>query len=91
MAGELAGILGGALLGALLARRFRWTGAPPARLLTAAAGGALVMIGSRFASGCTSGLALSGGIRMSAGAFVFMGAMFAGGFAAAAVHRRLRR
>lgn len=91
MTWELVGVFAGGLLGALLSGRFRPAGAGPARLLGAAAGGALVMVGSRFAAGCTSGLALSGGIRMSAGAFVFMGAMFAGGFAAAFVHRRIRR
>jgi len=88
---EVLGLLAGGALGALLSGRFgagggfggRW------RVVAAVVGGALVMIGSRFAAGCTSGLALSGGIRMSAGAFVFMGAMFLGGFAAAALFRRL--
>jgi uncharacterized membrane protein YedE/YeeE len=92
---ELLGMAGGAFVGAMIARRFKvqWTRGPRlggrARLLAALVGGALVMIGSRFAAGCTSGLALTGGVRMSAGAYVFMGAMFAIGFLAAAVGRRL--
>ena len=92
---ELLGIAGGAFLGSVLARRFKvqWTRGPrtgrQARFWSAAIGGALVMIGSRFAAGCTSGLALTGGIRMSAGAYVFMGAMFGIGFLAALVGRRL--
>lgn len=95
MSWEVVGLLGGGALGALLAGRFRPSftrgAAVPAwgRVVAGLAGGALVMIGSRFAAGCTSGLALSGGVQMSAGAYVFMGAMFAGGFAAAAVGRRL--
>lgn len=95
MAYELLGMAGGAFIGAVLARRFKvqWTRGPrlggQGRFWSALVGGALIMIGSRFASGCTSGLALTGGIRMSAGAYVFMGAMFAIGFLAAAVGRRL--
>ena len=89
MTWELVGVAAGGFLGAMLAGRFRPAGLRASRVVTAVLGGALVMIGSRFAAGCTSGLALSGGIRMSAGAFVFMGAMFAGGFAAAALFRRI--
>jgi len=94
MSWQMVGLFGGGLLGALLARRFKpgITRGPRvgvgARVVLAVLGGVLVMIGSRFSAGCTSGLALSGGIRMSAGAYVFMGAMFAGGFVAAAVGRR---
>lgn len=95
MGEELLGIGLGALLGSLLFRRFslrieRGPGrSAGGRLLAAAAGGGLVMIGSRLGLGCTSGIALSGGARLSTGAFVFMGAMFAGGFVAAALLRRL--
>lgn len=95
MSWELVGILIGGFLGAVLARRFRFgvekgsrIGTGP-RLALAVVGGVLVMFGSRLAAGCTSGLALSGGIRMSTGAFIFMGAMFAAGFLAAAVARRI--
>lgn len=92
---EVLGLFLGGLIGSLLARRFvfkfeKGASVPTAaRIATAIVGGVLVMIGSRFAAGCTSGLALSGGVQMSMGAFVFMGTMFAGGFLAAAFARRL--
>jgi len=91
MSWEVLGLLVGGALGSPLAGRWgmaRGFGGRK-RVVAAILGGGLVMLGSRFAAGCTSGLALSGGIRMSVGAYVFMGAMFAGGFAAAAVARRL--
>jgi uncharacterized membrane protein YedE/YeeE len=91
MSWEVLGLAVGGALGSLLAGR--WGAAPGfggrRRVVAAVLGGALVMIGSRFAAGCTSGLALTGGIRMSVGAYVFMGAMFLGGFLAAGVARRL--
>lgn len=95
MGQELLGVGLGALGGSLLFRRFRPgisrgpNQSAGGRLLAAAVGGGLVMVGSRLGLGCTSGIALSGGARLSTGAFVFMGAMFAGGFLAAFVLRRL--
>lgn len=91
MSWEVLGLLAGGAIGSLLARRFGMGGGfgGKKRVATAVLGGALVMLGSRFAAGCTSGLAVTGGIRMSVGAYIFMGAMFLGGFAAAAVARRL--
>lgn len=92
---QIVGIFAGGLIGSLIGGRFRpgierGSRNPTAlRLGMAVLGGALVMLGSRFAAGCTSGLALSGGLRLSTGAFVFMGTMFAGGFLGAAVARRL--
>jgi hypothetical protein len=88
---EVVGLLAGGAIGAILARRWGMGGGfgGRKRVVAAIAGGALVMLGSRFAAGCTSGLAVTGGIRMSVGAYVFMGAMFLGGFAAAALARRL--
>lgn len=92
---QIVGIFVGGLIGSVIAGRFRpglERGARNPRTLRlgmAVIGGALVMLGSRFAAGCTSGLALSGGLRMSTGAFVFMGTMFAGGFLGALVARRL--
>lgn len=58
------------------------------RYLLALGGGVLTGIGARLARGCTSGLALSGGAVLSAGAFVFMMAVFAAGFAGAWFMRR---
>jgi uncharacterized membrane protein YedE/YeeE len=44
--------------------------------------------GTRLARGCTSGLALSGGALLSVGAWVFMLAIFAAGYAVAPLVRR---
>jgi uncharacterized membrane protein YedE/YeeE len=58
------------------------------RLALALAGGALAGLGARFASGCTSGQALSGGAMLQTGAFVFTGACFAAAFAVAPLVRK---
>lgn len=60
----------------------------PLRLTLAFAGGTIMGVAARFARGCTSGQALSGGALMSAGSWVFMLAVFAGGYAAATFVRR---
>ena len=59
-----------------------------ARLAFAFAGGALMGMAARAARGCTSGQALSGGAVLSVGAWVFMMAVFAGGYAFAWFMRR---
>jgi hypothetical protein len=58
------------------------------RLALAFAGGALAGLGARFALGCTSGQALSGGAMLQTGAFVFTGACFAAAFAVAPLVRK---
>ena len=58
------------------------------RYALALGGGILTGLGARLARGCTSGLALSGGAVLSAGAFAFMMAVFAAGFAGAYFMRR---
>lgn len=58
------------------------------RLAMALVGGVLAGIGARFASGCTSGQALSGGAMLQAGSFVFTGACFAAAFAVAPLVRK---
>ncbi len=58
-----------------ISKRRRW--------LFAFAGGAVMGFGARFARGCTSGQALSGGAVLSAGSWAFMFAVFAGGYALA--------
>ncbi len=58
------------------------------RMGWAAAGGAVMGFGAALARGCTSGLALSGGALLGAGAWVFMLALFAGGYATAWFVRR---
>lgn len=53
------------------------------RWIMAFAGGAIMCYGARFARGCTSGQALSGGAVLSAGSWVFMFAVFASAYALA--------
>lgn len=62
---------------------------PRTRLLLALLGGTLMGYGARFARGCTSGQALSGGAVLSAGSWVFMFAVFLGAYALAYFVRRL--
>ena len=52
-------------------------------------GGILMGYGARLARGCTSGQALSGGAVLSAGSWVFMLAVFTGGYLLAWFVRRL--
>lgn len=59
------------------------------RWLLAFIGGALMGWGARLARGCTSGQALSGGAVLAVGSWVFMMAVFAGGYALAWFVRRL--
>lgn len=51
-------------------------------------GGLLMGYGARFARGCTSGQALSGGAVLSVGSWAFMLAVFAGAYALAYFFRR---
>lgn len=53
------------------------------RWLMAFLGGLLMGYGARFARGCTSGQALSGGAVLSVGSWAFMFAVFAGAYALA--------
>ena len=92
---EVAGLIAGGALSAILAGRFRLqvargpaTDVAP-RLLTAAGGGLFMGVGAVLARGCTSGLALTGGALLSVGAWAFMIALFAGGFAVAPLVRKL--
>ncbi|MBE2270788.1 MAG: YeeE/YedE family protein [Anaerolinea sp.] len=62
---------------------------PRTRWILAFAGGALMGYGARFARGCTSGQALSGGAVMSVGSWAFMFAVFAGGYLLAYFVRKL--
>ena len=53
------------------------------RWLMAFIGGGFMGFGARFARGCTSGQALSGGAVLSAGSWAFMFAVFGGAYALA--------
>jgi len=62
---------------------------PRTRWFMAFLGGALMGYGARFARGCTSGQALSGGSVLSVGSWAFMFAVFGGGYAVAYFVRKL--
>jgi hypothetical protein len=67
--------------GPRLSTRTRW--------LVAFAGGTFMGYGARFARGCTSGQALSGGAVLSVGSWAFMFAVFGGAYALAYFVRKL--
>ena len=59
------------------------------RLAMAFLGGTIMGYGARFARGCTSGQALSGGATLSVGSWALMFAIFGGAYALAYFVRRL--
>jgi uncharacterized membrane protein YedE/YeeE len=92
-----AGVLAGGFLSAAAARRvavqvergprFGIGG----RILLSMVGGAVAGLGARMAGGCTSGLALSGGALLQAGAMVFVMTTFGAAFGLAPLLRRAWR
>lgn len=91
---EVAGIALGALLAAIASGRFRLMlegahkiGHSP-RLLLALCGGILAGIGSRIASGCTSGIGLSGSAMLSIAGFVFLATFFIVGLTVSRLMKR---
>jgi drug/metabolite transporter (DMT)-like permease len=91
---EVIGVFIGGMVAALTARRF-WPmvargprSGVGSRLVLAFVGGVIGGVGTRFAMGCTSGQALSGGATMVVGSWVFMMAIFATAFMVAMVLRR---
>jgi uncharacterized membrane protein YedE/YeeE len=91
---EVAGVIAGALLSALLARRVgvaveKGPRIPVrTRLALAFVGGALMAFGAALARGCTSGQALTGGSLLNFGSWIFLVGVFVGGYAAAPFLRR---
>jgi len=84
----LGTLIGGLISGALHGRLKLETNKGPnisksTRWILAFVGGAVMGYGARFARGCTSGQALSGGAVLSAGSWAFMFAVFGGGYALA--------
>jgi hypothetical protein len=86
---EVGGVLVGALLSGLLARRvvLGIEKGPrvgvATRLALAFVGGALMAVGAAFARGCTSGQALTGGALLNLGSWAFMLSVFGGAYAVA--------
>jgi uncharacterized membrane protein YedE/YeeE len=84
-----AGVFLGGLISAVLARRVSVqvekgaAASSKLRLTFALAGGVLAGYAARIAGGCTSGQALTGGAMLLTGSLIFMGCVFAGGYAAA--------
>jgi uncharacterized membrane protein YedE/YeeE len=91
---EVIGLFAGGLLSGALAGRIRRSVergpsiSGGARLMFAFLGGVLMGIGAKLARGCTSGQALTGGALLGVGSWVFMLAVFAGGYAMAWFIRR---
>jgi len=92
---ELLGVTIGGALSAWFAGRLRRTVergtgiSARQRILTAIVGGILMGLGAKFARGCTSGQALTGGALLSAGSWIFIIACFASGYAAAPFVKKL--
>ncbi len=92
---EVLGVLiGGFISGALGGRIKRKVEKGPritnrSRLIYAFIGGGLMGLGAKFARGCTSGQALTGGALLNLGSWVFMLSVFAGAYALAYFVRRL--
>jgi uncharacterized membrane protein YedE/YeeE len=92
---ELVGVALGAFVSAWTAGRARWTLdrgaglAPATRLVAAVGGGAVMGVGAKFARGCTSGQALTGGALLSVGSWTFIVACFAAAYLCAPLARRL--
>lgn len=84
----IGALIGGAASGLLHGRWRLETNRGPRvsvgqRWLLAFIGGAIMGYGARFARGCTSGQALSGGATLAAGSWLLMFAIFGGAYALA--------
>ena len=86
----LVGTFFGALIAALLEKRFSWELVPQTwresfggrtsnRLLVAFIGGILTMYGARLAGGCTSGHGISGSLQLAVSSWVFFITIFISG------------
>jgi uncharacterized membrane protein YedE/YeeE len=98
----LVGIAVGGFLGAITSKSFkiRWNQDPVwvrifgpqcwKRWLIGFIGAVIVQYGAGIAGGCTSGLAISGGMLLAPAAFLFMAGMFASGIIVALIVYRRR-
>jgi uncharacterized membrane protein YedE/YeeE len=91
---EVLGVFLGGALGAYSAGRMKLglekgpRVSNGSRLVFALVGGVLMGFAARLARGCTSGQALTGGAALSLGSWIFMMAVFAGGYLVAPLVRR---
>ena len=94
---ELVGVAIGAFVSARLAGRSRLAVergpnlSSTSRIVAAVAGGMFMGLGAKFARGCTSGQALTGGALLAAGSWIFIAACFASAYVLAPMARRLWR
>lgn len=98
----LVGVFLGALASSLLAGTFKWQAVSDEqwkrvfgpsrwkRWLALFFGAIVLEYGAGIAGGCTSGLAISGGVQLVPAAFLFMGGMFASGILTAMILYRKR-
>jgi uncharacterized protein len=98
----LVGIFFGGTLGALSAKTWRWRSMPDKQWIEAFGpsrakrwgiaflGGAVLQYAAGIAGGCTSGLAISGGMLLAPAAFLFIAGMFASGILTALIVYRAR-
>jgi hypothetical protein len=98
----LVGVFFGGLLGALSSKTLKWRFIPEKqwgtifgperwkRWVLAFVGAIILEYGAGIAGGCTSGLAIAGGMLLAPAAFLFMGGMFASGIIVALIVYRKR-
>ena len=98
----LIGVFFGGMIGALSAGKLHWRWMPEVQWTKVfggkrwvrwglAFGGAIVLeYGAGIAGGCTSGLAISGGMLLAPAAFLFIAGMFMSGIATALIIYRAR-
>ena len=92
---EVVGVLLGGVLGSYTAGRMRRGAVSKGprisrnqRIALAFLGGILMGFAARWARGCTSGQALTGGAVLGLGSWIFMLSVFAGGYVTAPLVRR---
>jgi len=92
---KVLGIAFGALVGSLVAKRFRFkvergSGINAGtRIILAILGGALSGFGAALARGCTSGLGLSGAATLSVASFLFLMGFFIAGLITARITKKV--
>jgi hypothetical protein len=98
----LVGVFFGGLLGALTSKTLKWRSMPEKqwskifgpqrwkRWALAFMGAVILEYGAGIAGGCTSGLAISGGMLLAPAAFLFIAGMFGSGIIVALIIYRAR-